>query len=508
MSKRAIEITTPLEPDKLLVHHVTGQEELSRLFHYQLDLLSEDPAISFDDVLGKAMTVTLRDPLGELRYFNGYVSQFSQGGKRGRYYEYSATLHPWLWFLTRTRNCRIFQNKTVPEIVKEIFAIHEAIADVQDALTEKYTPWEYCVQYRESDFDFISRLMETEGIYYYFKHSEGRHTMVLADSYSAHSLGRKDELPYIPEGKLVRPDVEYVRDWSISRKVRPGKYTLTDFDFERPSVDLQVKTQVKRANAMADFEIYEYPGDYIQHQDGEQYVRIRIEEQQAKYERAFGKTNWHGAAAGTLFKLGDHPRADQNAEYLIVSTDIELQASEFESLHDPGAAPVPYRCSFSALRSDQPFRAERVTPKPMIRGPQTAMVVGPSGETIYTDKYGRVKLHFHWDRYGKYDETASCWVRVSQNWGGKNWGGMFIPHVGQEVIVMFEEGDPDRPLVTGRVYNAETMPPLELPANKTQSIIRDHGGNEIKIQGVAGNQQIRLYSPTAETIFAIGFTED
>jgi type VI secretion system VgrG family protein len=502
--QRTIEIITPLEQDVLLLHRMRGKEELGRLFEYQLDLLSTDATVPLDDVLGKTVTITLRRPEEEVRYFNGFCTRIAQGGKRGRYYTYSATVSPWLWFLTRTTNCRIFQEKTVPDIIKEIFAQHSAMVDVRDELTETYTPWEYCVQYRESDFDFVSRLMEMEGIYYFFTHAEGRHTMVMADSYSAHALAKEEEIPYIPPGKVVRPDLEHIAEWTISREVRPGKYALTDFDFERPSVDLQVKSNIRREHALAEYEIYDYPGDYIQRSDGEQYARLRIEEQQAKYEQVSGKTNWRSMATGALFKLSAHPRTDQNAEYLIVSTDIELQSSEYESLDDPGTPAVPYSCSFRTLNSHQPFRSERVTRKPMVRGPQTAMVVGPSGETIHTDKYGRVKVHFHWDRYGKSADTASPWIRVSQNWGGKNWGGMFIPHVGQEVIVMFEEGDPDRPIVTGRVYNAETMPPLELPANKTQSIIRDHGGNEIKMQGVAGGQQVYIHSPTGNSMFTVG----
>jgi type VI secretion system secreted protein VgrG len=502
--KRTIEIITPLEKDVLLLHRMRGKEELGRLFAYELDLLSTDPTVPLDEVLGQPLTITLRRPEDEVRYFNGYCTRISQGGKRGRYYAYSATVSPWLWFLTRTTNCRIFQEKTVPDIIKEIFAQHSAIVDVKVELTETYTPWEYSVQYRESDFDFISRLMEMEGIYYFFTHVEGRHTMVLADSYDAHALAREEEILYIPPGKVVRPDLEHIAEWTISHEVRPGKYALTDFDFERPSVDLQVKSNIRREHALAEYEIYDYPGDYIQRSDGEQYARLRIEEQQAKYERVSGKTNWRSCATGALFKLSEHPRADQNEEYLIVSTDIELQSSEYESLDEPGTPAVPYSCTLTALNTQQPFRPERITKKPMVRGPQTAIVVGPSGETIHTDKYGRVKVHFHWDRYGRYDDTASCWTRVSQNWGGKNWGGMFIPHVGQEVIVMFEEGDPDRPIVTGRVYNAEQMPPVELPSGKTKSIIRDHGGNEIVSEGQGGVQQMRIHSPYANTTLTMG----
>jgi type VI secretion system secreted protein VgrG len=257
----------------------------------------------------------------------------------------------------------------------------------------------------------------------------------------------------------------------------------------------------KREHAFAEYEIYDYPGDYNERGDGELYARTRVEEMQAKFERVRGTTNSRALATGQLFTLTDHPRDDQNTEYLVVSTDVELKSTEHEAVAGSGAE---YKCRFTALNSHQPFRPERTTPKPIVQGPQTAITVGPSGETIYTDNFGRVKVQFHWDRYGKWDDKSSCWIRVSQNWGGKGWGGMFIPHVGQEVIVHFLEGDPDSPLITGRVYNAENMPPIELPAGKTQSVIRDHGANQIIMEGDGGKQQIHILSPTSGTIMTMG----
>ena len=292
-----------------------------------------------------------------------------------------------------------------------------------------------------------------------------------------------------------------MREWSVTRELQPGKYALTDFDYEKPGVDLQVKSRFPREHAMSEYEIYDYPGAYAERGDGELYARTRIEELQAKFERVRGTTNARGLATGQLFTLTSHPREDQNAEYLVVSTEYELKSNEYEASE---AGPADYDCRFVALKSQQPFRPERLTPKPVVQGPQTAITVGPNGESIHTDKLGRVKVHFHWNRYSKKDDTSSCWIRVSQNWGGKGWGGMFIPHVGQEVIVQFLEGDPDMPLITGRVYNAENMPPVPLPAGKTQSIIRDHGSNRIIMEGDGGNQRMTMFSPTSSTWITVG----
>ena len=499
---KLMEIVTPLGPDVMLLQKMHGTEELSRLSEYELDLLSSKIGINLADVLGKTVTVKLKLENDEVRPFSGYVTKISQAGMYGRFYSYRATVRPWLWFLTRTSNCRIFQEKKVPDILKEIFDQHSGIADVKFELTESYTQWTYCVQYQETDFDFVSRLMEDEGIYYYFRHSGERHTLVIADSYSAHSpVPGYEEIPFIAPEKQARAEREHVSEWLLSQELQPGKYALTDYDFEKPRVDLQVKSAIKRDHALAEYEIYDYPGDYSERGDGQQYVRNRIQELQAKFERVQATTSARGLGPGSLFKLTSHPRADQNAEYLIISASYQLQSSEHEAMDKPGAA---YNCSFTALNSKQPFRPERITEKPIVQGPQTAIVVGASGEDIYTDKFGRVKVHFHWDRYGKRDENSSCWIRVSQNWGGKGWGGMFIPHVGQEVIVEFLEGDPDSPLITGRVYNAENMPPVTLPAGKSQSIIKDHGGNHITMEGAAGGQKMTLHSPTHESTITLG----
>ncbi len=502
---RAMEIVTPLGADVLLFRGMSSSEELSRLSEFEIDLLSDKGDIDANKLLGKTVTVKLELHDDSTRCFNGYVTRFQQVGTHGRYHAYHASVRPWLWFLTRTADCRIFQEKTVPEIIKLVFADH-TVADIKDELTYTYPKRNYCVQYRETDFNFVSRLMEQEGIYYFFTHAEGRHTMVLADAYSAHAPTTGYEtLPYIDSERLVRPEQEYVNQWNHECEIQPGKYEIDDYDFERPSVELAVRSKMTREHALADYEIYDYPGEYLKTADGEQYVDARIDELQTQFEIAHGESNARGLAHGSLFKLSGQTRSDQNREYLILSTAYRLSFNAYETGDVQGATCT---CTFSALNSKQQFRPRRITPKPFVQGPQTAVVVGPSGDEIYTDKYGRVKVQFHWDRYGKKNENSSCWVRPSHPWAGKNWGMIAIPRMGQEVIVDFLEGDPDQPIITGRVYNAEQMPPWELPANMTQTGVLTRstkGGaaanaNAIRFEDKKGSEQLWIHAEKNQDI--------
>jgi type VI secretion system secreted protein VgrG len=464
---RQMEITTPLGEDVLLFHGLHAREELGRLGEYQLDLLSKKDDIAVDDILGKNVTVKLALPDDSTRFFNGFVTRFAQGGTHGRYTHYRATVRSWLWFLTRTSDCRIFQDMTVPDIVKKVFADH-ATADVKFELTGTYHKWVYCVQYRETDFNFVSRLLEHEGIYFYTRHTDGHNTVVVTDSTSKHEpVPNYDKLSYISPEETIKPELEHISSWDFVREIQPGVYEHTDYDLERPSVKLKTNKTLKRSYSPSDYEIYDYPGHYIQKPDGEQYAHVRIDEFGTQFEVAQAVTNAKGIEVGATFTLEDFPREDQNAEYLIVSANYDLRFSDYEALGEGGG--TDYRCAFVAMPTSQQFRPRRATPKPFVQGPQTAVVVGPGGDEIYTDKYGRVKVQFHWDRYGKKDENSSCWIRVSSPWAGKAWGVVSLPRIGQEVIVDFLEGDPDQPIITGRVYNAEQMPPYELPANKTQS---------------------------------------
>lgn len=505
--RRAMEIVTPLGQDVLLFHRMTACEELSRLSEFELDLLSEQGDINLDQILGKNVTVKMEMQGDGVRHFNGYVTRFAQGGMSGRYHVYRAIVRPWLWFLTRTADCRIFQEMTVPEIIKQVFNDH-TVADVKNNLSDAYQKWNYCVQYRETDFNFVSRLMEQEGIYYYFKHEEGRHTLVLVDAYSAHEAAPGcDALPFIDSARVVRPEQEYVQQWKYAREIHPGHCQLTDFDFERPAVDLAVKAKVKRQHVLADYEIYDYPGSYVQTADGSRYAQARMDEMQTRFELARGDTNARGLAVGHLFKLTGQPRADQNREYLVMAAHHTLEYNAYET-QDSANAGASYACGFTALGSRQQFRPERSTSKPFVQGPQTAIVVGPSGDEIYADKYGRVKVQFHWDRYGKRNENSSCWIRPSHPWAGRNWGMVSIPRIGQEVIVDFLEGDPDRPIITGRVYNAEQMPPYALPANMTQTGILSRSSksgtganaNEFRFEDKKGAEQVYLHAEKNQDI--------
>jgi len=438
---RVMEIVTPLGGDVLLFHGMHAREEMGRLGEYQLDLLSPKKDINLDEILGKNVTVKLALPDDSTRYFNGYVTRFAQGGTYGRYVRYSAVVHTWLWFLTRTADCRIFQDMTVPDIVKQVFGDHST-ADFKIELTSTYRKWTYCVQYRETDFNFVSRLMEEEGIYYYIRHTDGHNTVVLTDSTSKHTATAGYEtIPFVSPEQVVRPDLERITSWDFSREVQPGVYVHDDYDLERPSVELKTRKPLSRSYTPSDYEIYDYPGHYLQKADGEQYAGVRIDEFGSQFETAQAATNAKGIAAGSLFTLEKYSRADQDGEYLILAGTYDLEFSEYEAM--PKGAGTGYRCSFVAMSSQQQFRPRRATPKPFVQGPQTAMVVGPAGDEIYTDKFGRVKVQFHWDRYGKKDQNSSCWIRVSHPWAGKAWGSVSTPRIGQEVIVDFLEGDPD-----------------------------------------------------------------
>ena len=393
---RVMEISTPLGDDVLLFHGMHAHEELSRLSTFQVDLLSPKNDINPDDILGKNVTVKLALPEDKTRYFNGFVTRFSSGEQHGRYTRYFAVVHSWLWFLTRTADCRIFQEMSVPDIVKKVFADH-GMADFKLQLTGTYRKWTYCVQYRETDFNFISRLLEHEGIYYYVQHTDGHNTVVLSDSTAKHTATPGYEtIPYVSPEQVVKPELEHISSWDFTREIQPGVYVHDDYDLERPSVELRTKKVLSRSYEPSDYEVYDYPGIYMLKADGEATASVRIDEFGSQFETSQAVTNAKGISVGSLFTLDAFSRADQNREHLIVAADYNLIFSEYEAMPDGGG--TEYRCSFVAMSSEQQFRPKRTTPKPSVQGPQTAVVVGPAGDEIYTDKYGRVKVQFHWDR--------------------------------------------------------------------------------------------------------------
>jgi type VI secretion system secreted protein VgrG len=499
-----ISLTSPLPPEDLLFESMSCSEGLSVLGEMQLGLVSAKPDLKPQDLLGKTVGVTVQLRDDAKRHFHGYVTRFSIGARSGRYYGYQASVRPWLWFLTRTTDCRIFQDLSVPDIVKKVFEDHGG-ASFKFNLFRSYRKWVYCVQYRESDYNFVARLLEHEGIYWYVEHGEGQHKVVLVDSKSVHDAAPGcTPLPYYENTAEAPPDVECIGGWQFASAVETDHTLLRSYDFERPSTPLEVKAEHKPPYKIGALEQYDWQGDYVQAPDGQQWAEARLDEQQTRYETARGSTNAHGIEAGRLLTLERHPRENQNAEYLVTQATVHARNDAYET----GGSAGTWQCEFSAIPSGQQFRPQRRTPKPFVQGPQTAVVSGPAGEEIFTDKYGRVKVQFHWDRQGKKDEKSSCWVRVSHPWAGKNYGVIHIPRIGQEVVVDFLEGDPDQPLITGRVYNAEQMPPWDLPANATQSGIltrSSKGGaaanaNALRFEDKKGSEQVWLHAEKNQDI--------
>jgi type VI secretion system secreted protein VgrG len=495
-AERRIAIETPLGENTLLLRGLSGVEAISRLFSFDLDLLSENDSIKFEDIVGKSVTLRILDAEGAERYWNGVVSRFSQGAQDRRLFAYRAVMVPWLWLLTRTADCRIFQNKSVPDIIQQIFK-DLGFQDFELRLYGSFSPREYCVQYRETDFDFVSRLMEEEGIYYYFKHQKGKHTLVLANDPAAHAAcpGQAAARYDFRGGGVKYEDV--VTEWRQHEEFRPGAWSQTDYNFETPSTSLAVSL-----NGRNRYEIYDYPGEHNIRGEGDRLARIRLQEQTAQCVISQGSGGCRHFVSGFSFTLRDHYRASLNQQYLLTAIRHTATQEDYEAGAGGSSnnGELTYHNSFECIPFSTPYRPLRVTPRPFVHGCQTAVVVGPGGEEIYTDKYGRVKVQFHWDREGKKNENSSCWVRVSHPWAGQGWGAVSIPRIGQEVVVDFLEGDPDQPIIIGRVYNAEQMPPFGMPAGAVVSGIKSNstkgggGYNEISLNDTKGTELINIHA--------------
>ena len=490
---RRIAISTPLGKDVLFLRGFSGSEAISQLFHFDLDLLSENDSIKFQDVVGKNVTLRIYDAAGGERYWNGFISRFSQGAQDRRLTAYRAQMVPWLWFLTRTADCRIFQNQKAPDIIQKIFK-DLGFSDFKLRLYGDFVTRDYCVQYRETDFNFVSRLMEEEGICYYFDHKDGKHTLILANDASAHEpCPNQNTARYdFRGGSVVYEDV--VTEWQYQEEFRTGKWAQTDYNFETPSTSLAVAVSGKTP-----YEIYEYTGEYRVRPVGERLAKIRLQEQTTPTIVFQGAGGCRYFSPGYQFTLQDHYRSDLNQAYLLTAVRQMVSQGGSYQVGAGGEEPT-YRNSFECIPFSTPFRPQRVTPEPFVQGCQTAVVVGPAGEEIYTDKYGRVKVQFHWDREGKKNENSSCWIRVSHPWAGQGWGVISIPRIGQEVIVDFLEGDPDQPIITGRVYNAEQMPPFGMPAGALVSGVKSNstkgggGYNEISLNDTKGTELINIHA--------------
>ncbi|QFZ82327.1 type VI secretion system tip protein VgrG [Variovorax paradoxus] len=497
---RIVRAHTSLGEDRLKFRSMHGSEGLSQLFEFEVDLLSPSASIDLKSVLGKPLALEILTATAQPRFLNGQVVRFSMIGREGdtpRYTVYRATVRPWLWYLTRSSDNKIFQNKSVVEILEEVFGDYGFAFEKK--LSNSYRQWEYCVQYNESDFAFVSRLMELEGIYYYFKHEKNQHTLVLADDIAAHeAMPGYETIDHFAADRDIGEDLEVIREWQPSEEVRSGRYTVDDFNFTTPKGDLVNVRSQPRGHDNGDYEMYEWLGDYPQAGDGEHYARVRLEESQALAQRSVGRATVRGLAPGGTFTMRNAPRSDDNREYLVVAVDYALREGGYAS----GAAPGEYNFDFVVQPSAQAFRAQRHTPVPRTSGPQTATVVGPEGEEIWTDEYGRVKVQFHWDRVGQRNENSSRFVRVSHIWAGERFGGVFTPRIGQEVVVDFIGGRIDRPVIVGRVYNADQMPPFSLPGEATKSGIvtrSSKGGssanaNAFVFEDKRGAEQVLLHA--------------
>jgi type VI secretion system secreted protein VgrG len=472
-------LTTPLGDGKLLIQTFQAEERMSSLFHYSLEMVSTDNAIDFTQIVGKSVTVSTKLETGETEYFNGIVGRFVQAGRNQRYTTYRAEVHPWLWLLTMNSDCRIFQNKTAPDIIKQVFS-DLGFTDVKDSLTGTYSAREYCVQYMESNFHFVTRLMEEEGIFYFFEHDASSHKLVLGDDSSAHSNILGTSTIHMAPSDRTWIDELGIYDCSWEQQVTVGQYQADDYNFETPTTDLLSKASSKDTSRS----IYEYPGRFMAKGDGDAISSRMLAAFETPGKILRGSSGVRALRAGAKFTLEKHPRTDVNTSYYLKW--VSLRADQTTT----------YNNSFEAIPASVVFRPNRTAPKARIYGSQTATVVGKSGEEIWTDSYGRIKVKFHWDQAPAQDETASCWIRVAQGWGGKSWGSIFIPRIGMEVIVSFLEGDPDRPIVTGCVYNAAQTVPYALPGEQTKSTVKSNsskggsGFNEFRFEDKAGSEEI------------------
>jgi type VI secretion system secreted protein VgrG len=523
---RVIKIETPLGKDVLLLESLSGQEAISSLFQFHLDLLAENQqAVVFDKLLGQKVTIEIMLPDDKQTFFSGIVSSFSQGSRGQRFTRYRAEMVPQFWLLTRNVRSRIFQSKTAIDILREVLTGLDVAFEIQGTFESR----DYCTQYRESDFQFASRLMEEEGIYYFFKHSENSHTMVLANTTQSHP-------DLVPESHIIYEELtggtreeERIHQWEKLQELRSGKYTLWDNCFELPKKHLEAEKTILetvqagkvvhklKAGGNDQLEIYDYPGAYAQRfdgvdpggaersddvtkifQDNTRTVGIRMQQEALPSLIINGSSNCRQLVSGFKFTLTRHFNGD--GQYVLTSIshaakhEIDSQGGTVGDGH--------YSNEFTCIPFALPFRPARSTARPFVRGSQTATVVGPAGEEIFTDKYSRVKVQFHWDRQGKNDANSSCWVRVGTVWAGKQWGAIHIPRIDQEVIVDFLEGDPDQPIIVGSVYNADQMPPYTLPDNKTQSGLKSrstlNGGtedfNELRFEDKKDSEDIYFHA--------------
>jgi type VI secretion system secreted protein VgrG len=498
-----LEINTPLGQGKALITQLIGREQLGQMPQYEVTFLTDKPSVTASDMLARDITVGLdQNDHGDMRYFNGYVTDLHDNGtvdgdhfgKNVKTYCYVAVMRPWLYFLTRRSNSRIFQDKNVPDIIEAVFKEYP-FAEFKRNLNGTYRKLEYCCQYRETDFVFVCRLMEHEGIYFWFSHEDGKHVMQLCDGPPSHKARPGFESGIFDDTAGGTRDAHRVTSWHSSMHAQSGRFSAIDYNFKTPKADMSARAKKAGGYALDNFELFDHGEQYDDKSQGDNYAKVRAEEFAGRHQGFKGTTPIRGLAAGQTFKLTRHPRDDFNKEYLIVSSNFT--ATNGHQGFSGGDESADLQCNIAAIDARVCFRPERSIPKPNVGGPQAAVVVGPSGEEIYTDEHGRVKVQFFWDRYSESNENSSCWIRVAQPIAGKEWGAMFLPRIGQEVMVEFFDGDPDRPVITGRLYNADAKPPWTLPANKTRSGFKtrtEQGGtanfNELRFEDKQGSEEI------------------
>ena len=506
--ERYVEVTTPLGEDAdgepiLSFERLTGSDQFSQCFRYELTLQSADPEIISDELLGQAITVKVARSQSEdeePRFFHGLVDQFRyRGNEEGGSFQYQLILRPAFWFQSKTMDNRIFQKMTVPDIVSKVMD-DAGMSDYRLELKGNYPEREYCVQYGESNLDFVQRLLEHEGIFYYFEFDEGAHTMVICDKLdSLKDAPNCAELTFEQSGLLRTGEQNVITRIEQIDSASPAVWVHTDYDFEKPSADLMESSGYSDGHAEDDKERYFYPGKYVEHGRGVDLADVRVEEGRAFTHVIQANSTAIPPYSGHCFTLVNNPRESDNIRYVIQKVEYEIWEGQYiAGLNDDDGEEEEqgFRARYHLLPDDTLFRPARITPKPVMKGLQTAIVVGPGGEEIHTDEYARVKVQFYWDREGGRDENSTCFIRVSSVWAGSGWGFIQIPRIGQEVIVDFLEGDPDKPIITGRVYNAEQMPPYELPGNATQSGWKSNsslgggGWNELRFEDKKGDEEV------------------
>ncbi len=498
-SERIGEFSTPLGQDVLVLTRFSGSEGLGELFEYHVEAVSEQENINFDQAIGQNCQVKLKAYDGKVRIYNGVMTEARWVGMKESYYHYDMVLRPWFWLLGNKADCRIFLEKNVKDIIQEVFT-KDGFNDFEFRTTGNYDTIDYCVQYRESDLAFCCRLMELYGIYYFFEPSDGKHTLVMADSRSSHKpIPDLSTVPFYPmSGRELRTE-QHLYQWAADRCFRTGKVQFNDYDYIQPKKDLKAPKEASEQYTHSKLEVYDYPGKYDEKEKGEKLAQFRLEAEQALDHRRVIGGDAASIYPGGLVTVEKHTTSSENQEYLIVRASHGFSSEHYLTGQAGRAQDQVYYGSYEFLPSDRPFRNLPLTPKPRIYGIQTARVVGKKGEDseeISTDEYGRIWVQFFWDR----EPQKTCPIRVAQVWSSKQWGGQFIPRIDMEVVVEFLEGDPDRPLVVGCVYNGDNQYPYTLPDNKTQSGLKSdsskgHDGyNEFMFEDKKGSEDIRMHA--------------